>query len=59
MFQLSTQGFQGGFKNNDKYKSSTSQLLTKFSLNQKVKDQINIILRENKTDSERLAFRLA
>lgn len=59
MFQLSTQGSQGGFKNNDKCKHSTSQLLTKFFLNHKVKDQINIILRESKTDSERLASCLA
>lgn len=47
MFQLSTQGFQGGIKNNDKCKSSTSHLLTKFSLNHKVKDQIDIISKEN------------
>ncbi|MDE3400243.1 MAG: hypothetical protein PWK00_04450, partial [Coxiella burnetii] len=34
-------------------------LLTKFSLNHKAKDRIDIISRENKTDRERLVFGLA
>lgn len=48
-----------GFKNTDKYVSGAPWLLTKFSLNHKAKDQIDIISRENKTDRERLAFSLA
>ena len=39
--------------------SGAPWLLTKFSLNHKAKDQIDIISRENKTDRERLAFGLA